>query len=213
MNSPLFKSLGIELRGTAPRARIAALSVAATEMMYRKRELGYERGARFAFRNDPGFDQRPNWDEYCLREAWLSSDSIHLHALCARAIGRRLDYMKSFGVEIGDLPDLWRNRPSELSDGDLKRMIDGVAGKALFQGESQSDLRRELKIAAAHRNGDRPTISESVRTIITVGRLLGFSGMMSMKRARQIAEYGALDPEERQRLWKEAREKSEQSES
>jgi hypothetical protein len=141
-DAPLFKSLGLQLRGVDPDLRFACQIVGACELRYQQKELNYLGPGEWNARRG---EICPPWPEFCEATAGFTEATFRNLFLCAEAVRIRLAAASLRNKEADRTWELMETPPSELSDEERQELVKGILKHALKPGDTRQSLANEFK--------------------------------------------------------------------
>lgn len=139
MKPPLVKSLKLQLNGVSTSLRLAGLFVLAAELEHLHKVKNYHIKGRSVL-TEKG-SNRPAWPRYCILTAGISDGTVRNYLECWNVLKFRLHYDSR--PEAKAILQLMTQRPSELSDDERQKMIQGIATLALKEGDTPDSLKKE----------------------------------------------------------------------
>lgn len=139
MKPPLVKRLNLQLNGVSSSLRMANLFVLAAELNHLHKDHNYHlRGPQLKAEAET---KRPTWPRYCVMTAGLSEGTVRNYLECWNVLVFRLHYDSR--PEAKAILQLMTQRPSDLSDDDRQKMIQGIATLALKETDTPDTLKKE----------------------------------------------------------------------
>ena len=141
MKPPLVASLCIQLHGVSSKLRITNIMVLAAELEYLHKELNYHiRGT--PLKADAGI-KKMTWEAFCKMQAGLTDRTAKTYLEAWDALKFRLYY--DTHPNSKKLLELMAHRPSTLTEGERKAMIERIASEVLRDGDTPSTLQKEFR--------------------------------------------------------------------
>ena len=157
MKAPLLVALNLNPRGLEPLERLAVLIVLGIELRHLKRKLGYIGvGSHHQYRGEI----RPTWNRFCQGQCGFSDDTAANLFDSVSGVKARLE--ASAAAEAREILAMMEIPPSELSDAERQKLVNGIRLYALKDGDTQKILKQKFREAAAPDDpeGQQPSAAE-----------------------------------------------------
>jgi hypothetical protein len=155
MKPPLVESLKLHFSGVSSSLRLANLFVLAAELEHLHKLNNYHiRGPKLKAEAET---KRPTWEKFCSLNAGISELSLRNYLECWNVLKFRLHYDSR--PEAKAILQLMIIRPSDLSDDERQKMIQGIATLALKKDDTPGTLRKEYREPRKDNSGESQAVA------------------------------------------------------